>query len=78
MAETTDNRLSLLIQRIENLETEKKDISDSIKDVYTEAKSVGYDVKAMRQVVRLRRKDKNERMQEEMMLETYKAALGLE
>ena len=55
MAETTDDRLRLLIERIERLEEEKKGIADDIRDVYAEAKAVGYDVKIMRQIVRLRK-----------------------
>ncbi len=77
MAEATDDRLRLLIERIERLEEEKKGIADDIRDVYAEAKAVGYDVKIMRQVVRLRKMDVNDRREMEMVLETYKAALGL-
>ena len=55
MAETTDDRLRLLIERVERLENEKKGISDDIRDVYGEAKAVGYDPKIMRTIVRLRR-----------------------
>ncbi|MEO2039706.1 MAG: GapR family DNA-binding domain-containing protein, partial [Martelella sp.] len=51
MAETTDDRLRLLIERIERLEEEKKGIADDIRDVYAEAKAVGYDPKIMRQIV---------------------------
>lgn len=78
MAETTDDRLRLLIERVERLEEEKKGISDDIKDVYLEAKAVGYDVKMMRQVVRLRKMKPEDRREMEMLLETYKAALGLD
>ncbi len=53
MAETTDDRLRLLIERVERLEEEKKGIADDIRDVYAEAKAVGYDAKIMRQIVRL-------------------------
>ena len=77
MAEATDDRLRLLIERIERLEEEKKGIADDIRDVYAEAKAVGYDTKIMRQVVRLRKMDTNDRHEMEMVLETYKAALGL-
>jgi uncharacterized protein (UPF0335 family) len=77
MAEATDDRLRLLIERIERLEEEKKGIADDIRDVYAEAKAVGYDTKIMRQIVRLRKMDNNDRREMEMVLETYKAALGL-
>jgi uncharacterized protein (UPF0335 family) len=77
MADATDDRLRLLIERIERLEEEKKGIADDIRDVYAEAKAVGYDTKIMRQIVRLRKMDNNDRREMEMVLETYKAALGL-
>lgn len=74
----TDDRLRLLIERIERLAEEKKGISDDIKDVYSEAKATGYDTKAMKEVVKLRKKSRDDRMQEEAILETYKSALGLD
>ena len=77
MAETADDRLRLLIERIERLEEEKKGIGDDIKDVYLEAKAVGYDVKIMRQIVRIRKMKPDDRREMEMLLDTYKAALGL-
>lgn len=77
MAETTDDRLRLLIERVERLEEEKKGIADDIRDVYSEAKAVGYDVKIMRQIVRLRKMKPDDRSEMEMLLDTYKAALGL-
>ena len=77
MAEATDDRLRLLIERIERLEEEKKGIADDIRDVYAEAKAVGYDVKIMRQIVRLRKMTPDDRAEMEMVLDTYKAALGL-
>jgi uncharacterized protein (UPF0335 family) len=58
-------------------EEEKKALSDDIRDVYAEAKGNGYDVKAMRAVVRLRKQDKDERMEYEAVLETYMHALGM-
>lgn len=69
--------LRQLIERIERLEEEKASISDDIKDVYGEAKGRGYDTKAMRTIVRLRKKDANERIEEETVLQTYMAALGM-
>ena len=77
MAETTDDRLRLLIERIERLEEEKKGIGDDIKDVYLEAKAVGYDAKIMRQIVRLRKMQPDDRKEMEAILDLYKAALGL-
>ena len=77
MAESTDDRLRLLIERIERLEEEKKGIADDIRDVYAEAKAVGYDPKIMRQVVRLRKMKPDDRAEMETIFETYKAALGL-
>ena len=77
MAENTDDRLRLLIERVERLEEEKKGIADDIKDVYGEAKAVGYDVKIMRQIVRLRKMKPDDRKEMDMLLDTYKAALGL-
>ena len=77
MAEATDDRLRLLNERIERLEEEKKGIADDIRDVYAEAKAVGYDPKIMRQVVRLRKMKPDDRNEMEMILDTYKAALGL-
>jgi len=70
--------LRLFIERIERLEEEKSGIADDIKDVYSEAKSTGYDAKTMRQIVRLRKLEKHVRLEAEALLETYKAAPGLE
>ena len=75
--ESGDDRLRLLIERIERLEEEKKGIGDDIKDVYLEAKAVGYDVKIMRQIVRLRKMQPDDRKEMEAILDLYKAALGL-
>jgi uncharacterized protein (UPF0335 family) len=77
MAETTDDGLRLLIERIERLEEEKKGIGDDIKDVYLEGKARGYDVKIMRQIVRLRKMAPDDRKEMEALLDLYKAALGL-
>jgi uncharacterized protein (UPF0335 family) len=77
MATATDDRLRLLIERVERLEEEKKGIADDIRDTYAEAKAVGYDAKIMRQVVRLRKMNQDDRAEMEMLLDTYKAALGL-
>ncbi|MDX3909934.1 MAG: DUF2312 domain-containing protein [Sphingobium sp.] len=72
------DQLRLLIERIERLEEEKKGIADDIKDVYGEAKSTGYDVKTIRTIVRLRKMENHVRQEAEALLETYKAALGIE
>jgi uncharacterized protein (UPF0335 family) len=77
-ANVSAEQLKLFIERIETLEEEKRGIADDIKDTYSEAKSNGYDVKTMRTIVRLRRMDNNARQEMEALLDTYKAALGLE
>lgn len=77
MTETTDDRLRLLIERIERLEEEKKGISDDIKDVYAEAASTGYDKKILRQVIKLRKMRRDERLEMEAVLDAYMAALGM-
>ncbi len=82
MAETgptrvAEDQLRAFVERIEKLEEEKKAIADDIKDVFAEAKGNGYDVKALRAVIRLRKQDKDERAEHEAILETYLAALGM-
>ena len=76
-ANSTDDRLRLLIERIERLKEEKKGIADDIRDVYAEAKAVGYDPKIMRQIVRLRKMKPDDRSEQDMLLDTYKNALGM-
>jgi uncharacterized protein (UPF0335 family) len=71
------DQLKAIVERIEHLEQEKKAISDDIRDVYAEAKGNGYDPKALRAVVRLRKQDKHEREEEEAVLQTYLEALGM-
>jgi len=71
------DQLKAFIERIERLEEEKKAIADDIRDVYAEAKGNGFDVKTLRTVVRLRKQDKSERMEQEAILETYLHALGM-
>lgn len=73
-----DDRLRLLIERVERLEEEKKGIADDIRDVWAEAKAVGYDVKAAKQVVRIRKMRPDDRREAAMILETYLAALGID
>lgn len=70
--------LRQFIERIERLEEEKQTIADDIKDVFGEAKGRGYDTKAMKTIIRLRKKDANERLEEESILQTYMSALGME
>jgi uncharacterized protein (UPF0335 family) len=71
------DELRLLIERVERLEEEKKGIADDIRDVYSEAKSRGYDAPTMRAIVRLRRMETHDRQEAEALFDTYKAALGL-
>ncbi|MGD9639506.1 MAG: DUF2312 domain-containing protein [Alphaproteobacteria bacterium] len=70
-------QLESFIQRIERLEDEKKNIAQDIKEVYSEAKAMGYDVKIMRQIIKLRGMDQADRIEMEMLLDTYKKALNL-
>ena len=70
-------QLRSFIERIERLEEEKKTIADDIKEVFAEAKGTGFDVKAMRTLIRLRKKDQAERQEEEAILDLYMAALGM-
>ena len=71
-------QLKAFIERVERLEEEKKTISDDIKDVYAEMRGTGFDTKAVRTIIRLRKKDQAERQEEEAILDLYKAALGME
>jgi len=71
------DQLKAFVERIERLEEEKKATSDDIRDVYAEAKGNGYDVKALRMIVRMRKQDPNERQEQETILETYMQALGM-
>jgi uncharacterized protein (UPF0335 family) len=77
MTNESDYRLRLLIERIERLSEEKKGIADDIKDVYAEAKSVGYDPKIIRQVVKLRAMKPDDRAEMQAVLDAYMIALGL-
>jgi len=71
------DHLKAFVERVERLEEEKKALADDVRDVYAEAKANGFDVKAMRSVVRLRKLDVNERKEQEAILETYLHALGM-
>lgn len=81
LTETKDTvaagELRQLIERIERLEEDKKAVADDIRDVLSEAKGRGYDTKAIRHIVRLRKKDAEERQQEQAVLDLYMAALGM-
>jgi len=76
-AAVSNDQLRLFIERIERLEEEKKGVGDDVRDVYSEAKSQGYDAKIMRQIVRLRKMSNDDRAEMEALLDTYKSALGL-
>ena len=76
LTEAARDKLRLTVERIERLEEEKKEIAEQIKEVYGEAKSLGYDTKALRTVVRLRKQDRDERAEQEAILEVYLDALG--
>jgi uncharacterized protein (UPF0335 family) len=72
------DQLRAIISRIERLEEEKAALAGDLREVYAEAKGNGFDVKALRAVVRLRKKDENERREEELILDTYLHALGMD
>ncbi len=71
------DQLKAFVERIEKLEEEKKAISDDIRDVYAESKANGFDVKALRQIVKLRKIEPTEREEQDAILETYMHALGM-
>jgi uncharacterized protein (UPF0335 family) len=80
MADTesvAQDQLKSIVERIERLEEEKKTISDDIKDVYGEAKANGFDTKALRKIIALRKQDRDERAEQEAILDLYKQALGM-
>ena len=72
------DRLKTIIERIERLEEEKKALSEDIREIYSEAKGAGFDVKVIRQLVRLRKMDATDRSEMEQVLDVYKRALGME
>jgi len=79
MTETkTDGRLKSIIERIERLEEERKGLGADVREIYSEAKGVGYDTKILRQVIRIRKLDAQARAEQEMLLDTYMSALGME
>ena len=71
------DRLRSLIERIERLEEEKKAIAGDIRDIFAEAKSAGFDVKVMREILKLRKMDAADRDEKELLLETYRKALEI-
>ncbi|MFN3440870.1 MAG: DUF2312 domain-containing protein [Rhizobium rosettiformans] len=71
------DQLRAFVERIERLEEEKKTIGDDIKDVYGEAKGMGFDTAVLKKVIALRKKDDQERMEEDLILDTYLHALGM-
>ncbi len=87
MAEQTDDtkevggiaadRLRSIIERIERLEEERKSLADDIKDIYAEAKSAGFEVKVVRQIIRIRKQEPAEVEEQETLLDLYRRALGM-
>ena len=78
LTEASREKLRQTVAKIERLEEEKKEVAEQIKEIYAEAKAFGFDTKALRQVIKLRKIDKADRDEQEMMLETYLIALGEE
>ncbi len=76
--EVSGERLRSFIRRIEKLEEDKASVLEDIKDVYGEAKSAGFDVKIIRQIVRLRKMEEEKRREQEELLDLYKSAIGME
>lgn len=74
----TAKRIKSFVERIERQEEEKAAISEDIKETFAEAKSIGFDVKTLRKIIRLRKMDKDKRIEEEELLELYKSAVGLD
>ena len=70
-------RLKSFVERIENLEEEKSALTADIREIYSEAKGIGLDIKTLRQIVRLRKLDSSDRQQQEEFLDLYKNALGM-
>lgn len=71
------DRLRNIVDKIERLEDEKREVQEQIKEVFAEAKAEGFDVKVLRQVLRLRRLKPHDRSEQEELLELYKAAIGM-
>jgi uncharacterized protein (UPF0335 family) len=77
VVKVTAEELKGYIERIEKLEQEKKDIQDHIRDVYVKAADEGWDTKIMKQIIKLRKMDDDDREEQEILLDTYKRALGM-
>ena len=77
VTKSKDDRLKSLIERVERLEEEKNNLLADIKEVFSEAKGLGYDPKIMRQILIIRKMDIDERLEQEALLDTYRAALGI-
>ena len=77
VAGVAGDRLKSFIERIERLEEEKKALAEDIKEVFAEAKGTGFDVKIMRQIIRIRKMDKDDLDEQETLLDVYKRALGM-
>ncbi len=73
----TGDQLRAFIERIERLEEEKKELSEQVKEVFAELKGQGFDVKAIRQILKLRKQDPDDRAEEEAVLDLYMSALGM-
>ena len=71
------NQLRQFVEQVENLEEQKKAIGDDIRDKFLEAKAMGFDVKALKQILRLRKKSKDQRQEDEGILQVYLHALGM-
>lgn len=71
------NQIKSIVERIENLESEKKALADDIKDVYGEARGNGFDTKVLRKIVAMRKRDAQDRKEEEAVMELYLQALGM-
>ena len=71
------DRLRSIIERVERLESERKALSGDIKDIFTEAKSAGFDVKVLRQIIRIRKQEPAEVEEQETLLDVYRRALGM-
>ncbi|GBF58289.1 hypothetical protein PbB2_01962 [Candidatus Phycosocius bacilliformis] len=76
LTSASKEKLRQFVARIETLETEKTELAEQLKEVYGEAKSLGFDTKALRAVIRLRKQDANDRAEAEMMLDLYLEAVG--
>jgi uncharacterized protein (UPF0335 family) len=77
LQDNAKDRLRAFVERIERLEEEKAALAADVREIYAEAKSVGYDTRALRAIVRMRKQDANERLEQEALLATYMHALGM-